>query len=139
MKFHNADQHYVLVLEKGEELTAELEKFCETMEITSGWIQGLGGALDAEMGFYNLAAKGYEWHKLDSGPYEITGLQGNISQYEGTTVFHMHASLAGSDLLTRTGHINRLTVGGTVELLITPLNANLVRSKDPETGLNTIS
>lgn len=130
---------YVVVLAKGEELHACLQAFAQQESITSAWVQGLGGALEACLGYYSLESKQYHQHQLNQGPYEITGLQGNIALKEGDHVLHLHASLGDASLQTQTGHIHSLVVGGTLELLITPLSTQLERSHNNLIGLDLIS
>jgi len=138
MKVFKNDQHWVVVIAKGEELISSLKDLCQKESIYSAWVQGLGGSLEATLGLYNLETKEYEQHQLADGPYEVAGLQGNVSVFNGEVALHLHASLAGADLQAKAGHIHKLVIGGTMELMLTPLQNPLERRYSKDIGLSLI-
>lgn len=137
MRYYKSGNDYVLVLDKGEELMESLTKFAQETKTPSAWLEGLGAALEAELGYYDLENKNYIW-KTAAGPLEITGLHGNIVQTDGQPRLHIHATLAGRDYQAVGGHVKRLTAGGTVEVLARPLDTRLTRRRDEPTGLDLL-
>jgi predicted DNA-binding protein with PD1-like motif len=133
------DNHtYLVVLKKDEELLAELDKFVQTTKLQQATISGLGGALQVELGFYNLKTQAYQWRLVDE-LCEIASLQGNLARDEnGKPAFHLHGVFAGENYQVLAGHVRKLIVGGTCELVIQPFGELLERRVDPETGLNLL-
>lgn len=130
----------IVVLQKGEELIAALRQFVAEVGMRAGTVSGIGGALEAELGFYDLASQAYRWKTFDQ-LQEITTLQGTVAVDEerGETVLHLHGVLSGPDYQTVGGHVKRLIVGGTCELTVEPFGEALVRRRDDETGLNLLN
>lgn len=138
MKYYQSGEQYVLVLQKGESLTESLEAFMDAVPLSAMWVQGLGALTDVTLGFYDLEAKTYQWQDF-SGTFELTGLQGNaVRQPDGTVRLHLHATLADATYRTFGGHIRQALVGGTCELLVTPVRAALVREHDAAVGLELL-
>lgn len=127
-----------MLLKKGEELFESLARFVKEKDVSSAWFNGFGAAKEVELGYYDLANQKYEW-KTFNGPLEITGLQGNIVQKDDQPVFHAHGSFASENFETVGGHLKRMIVAGTCELLVTPLNLGLTRQLDDEVGLELLT
>lgn len=138
MKSYAAQDHFVIVLDKGELLHDRLTSFLRSQHIEAAWIQGLGAALEVTLGFYNLETKQYQWKDF-TGPFELTSLQGNAVSDADGPVLHMHATLSDAQYQAFGGHVQRLVVGGTCELLVRPLSAKLTRQLDDTTGLNLVA
>ncbi len=138
MKYHKDKTQYIVRLDKGELLIEQLNRLIKKEQIASAWVNGLGGAAWAELGFYDLEKQKYHWKRFDE-LMEITSLQGNIAVDEaGQTAIHLHGSFARSDMSGVGGHVKDLAVGGTCELRISMVSAALVRRKDAEVGLNLL-
>ncbi len=138
MKYRKDKTQYIVRLEKGELLIEQLNQLIQKEQIASAWVNGLGGAAWAELGFYDLEKHEYHWKRFDE-LMEITSLQGNIAVDEaGQTAIHLHGSFARSDMSGVGGHVKDLAVGGTCELRISIVSAALVRRKDAEVGLNLL-
>src|SRR5687767_9842093 len=90
---------YVLVLRKGELLIRSLVEFCSEQQVKAGWLSGIGAVSAAEIGYYDLKSKAYKFER-QSGFYEIVGLGGNISQWQGQIIPHLHIQLADKQLQT---------------------------------------
>jgi predicted DNA-binding protein with PD1-like motif len=132
------DRQYVLVLEKGDSLFEKLQEFVNEHSFKGAWLQGLGAALDLELGYYDLAAQEYHWKQF-AGIYEITGLQGNIVlDSAGKPLFHLHGTFSDQNYHVIGGHVRQLTVGGTCELFIKEVAMDMSRTHDAQTGLNLL-
>ncbi len=127
----------LLVLKRGEELHASLIAYVRDHDLTSAWVQGLGGSGTVTLGYYNFDTREYEWREF-TDPLEILTLTGNMSIVDGEPFWHIHGSFGKRDFNLVGGHVRELVVGLTCELLITPLEAPLTRTFDDETGLKLL-
>lgn len=115
-----------------------LIKFAQKEKPRGGWISAIGGAAWAELAFYDLKAKGYEWKRYDKN-LEITSLQGNIAWDGKTPVIHLHGTLSDVNMQTIGGHIKELEINGTCELFVHNwFQDKLTRSQDDQTGLKLL-
>jgi uncharacterized protein len=128
----------VIVLKKGESFPGAFTKELEKRGVTSGFFFGLGGFLEADLAFYDLEQKKYIVRPFDKGPYEVLGLTGNIAKAGDKLVVHAHSVLGTRDYTTIGGHVQKAVVGGTLEIFVGKLGAQLEREKDNETGLSLL-
>jgi len=126
-------------LDKGERLIESLIKLVKQNEINGAWLNGLGAVKWAELGFYDLPNKKYEWSKINR-PLEILSLEGNIAWINNEPIIHIHGSFSDDKMQTLGGHVKELEVGGTCEIIINTLNSSeLLRLHDEDTGLNLLN
>lgn len=118
MVYKKIHYNYILRLEKGEEVVDSLYRFCKEHELGHGWIHGLGGLLEARLGYYNLNRKKYIFRSIKD-VRELVSLQGNISKIEEELLLHLHGVVSDSHNKSSGGHVEKLVAGGTVELIIT--------------------
>ena len=138
MTYRFDGNNYILVFKKGEEVCQGLTSFVNHNDLASGWIQGVGGALEVEIGYYNLEKKTYEWQSYDQ-TCEIVSLLGNIAIDEKKDpALHLHGVFADEDNETIGGHVRRLVVAGTCEIFIHVFEQPLMRAFDGETGLKLL-
>lgn len=128
---------WLLRAEKGEQLMRSLQSFCEEQDIRSGIISGLGGALWAELAFYHLDQKAYEFDRIDE-PLEISNLSGNISSVNEKPFLHVHATVADMNYHSYAGHLKELEVGGTCEVYIKTFPEPVSRVHNDEIGLKLL-
>lgn len=139
MKFAPDGSNYLARFERGERLMVALTTFVREQNITGAWLSGLGAAEWAELGYYDMAAKQYQWRKFDT-LLEILSLQGNVAWQQGEPVIHLHGTFSDQHYQVVGGHVKDLQVGGTCELFIqlTGSESKLKRLFDQETGLNLL-
>lgn len=130
-------EEYILRFQKGELLVEELLSFAREQSIKSAWLSGLGGLSWAEIGFYNLPSRKYAWRKLDE-LLELTNLSGNIAIQNSQPILHAHVTVSNSDFMAYGGHLKEALVGGTVELYLRPLDMEIERTEDQDTGLKIL-
>lgn len=135
MEYKKAGEHYVLRLEKGEEIIEKLEEFCGKEGISSGHFQGIGGLDRAEIAYYDMADREYHPRVLDKPPMELLSLLGNVSVAERKLKVHAHVVIGRTDFSVIGGHLNRGIVFPTCEIVFIPLEDGLERKMDKETGL----
>ena len=129
------DKHYVIRIDKDEEVLSKITELCDKEDIKCGSVVGLGAASYVKVGLFNTVEKQY--HSKDfSGPMEITSLIGNISKMDNKTYLHFHINLCNEEMNVFGGHLNECIIGATCELVLTKLDGDVLREYDSEIGLN---
>lgn len=128
---------YVLRFDKNADVFAELLQYCKDNSISAASFSGIGAAGQVILAYYNLAEKTYEDHTIQED-MEIVSLLGNVSLLNGTPAIHAHGSFSKKDLTLIGGHVKKLIVSATCEIVLQKLNGTLRRAKDAETGLNLL-
>ena len=131
-KFNN---HYVLRLEKNEEILTKIKELCEKEDIFLGTISGLGAANKVEIGLFNTETKEYKTTTME-GMFEITSLIGNITRKENEVYLHCHINFSDLSLQVYGGHLVSATISATGEIMITKIEGKVNREKNEEIGLN---
>jgi uncharacterized protein len=138
MHYRRTQNELLVRLDRGEKLIENLNQLTIAEGLRTVWLQGLGGAQSAELGFYDLDSREYEWqsfHEL----MEITSLEGNLAWVDDQPKWHIHGTLSGRDYQTVGGHVKELIVGGTCELrLVVMSDISLTRRVDSATGLQLL-
>lgn len=129
-----------LILERGEELFATVKSFCEEHGIHWAQFQAIGAVEDVEIGYYDLPTREYVFRE-EVGPFEVSSMDGNITELNGAPVMHAHASLSRCDetLETIGGHLRKATVAVTLELCMWEVTQPLIRRYDDDIGLDLIT
>lgn len=130
--------NYLIRVDKGEQLVAALTEFAGKQNVAGGWVSGVGGALWAEVGFYNLDIKQYAWRRLDQ-LLEIVSLSGTLAWSNNQPVLHLHGVFSDQNMQLYGGHVKELEVGGTCEIFLHVWNkSQLSRSHSEEIGLKLL-
>ena len=129
------DKHYVIRIDKGEEVLSKITELCKNLDIKCGSVVGLGAASYVKIGLFNTIEKKYH-SKEYSGPMEITSLIGNISRMDNEVYLHFHINLCDDAMNVIGGHLNECIIGTTCELVLTELDGNVNREFNQEIGLN---
>lgn len=137
MKLKPSSSSHLLVLKRGQSLMEQLNDFASQHQLTSAWVSGLGGSGTVTLGFYDIDQRDYDWRQYNQ-PLEILNLTGNLAIVDDQPWWHIHGVFSGPDFQAVGGHVRDLTVGLTVELHITPLDANMTREYDDTTGLKLL-
>ena len=80
----------------GDLVIESLTEIVKKMNISSGWISGIGAIEDVVVGMYDIHTKEYD-KKRFSDEYELVGLNGNISLKDGTPFIHAHIIFSDSE------------------------------------------
>ena len=127
--------NYLVRLDKGERLMESLEQFVHETKLRVGWVNGIGGALEAELGFYDLDSKKYQYQRFE-GLSEIVSLSGSLAFDEnGKLIVHLHGVLSDKQYQTMGGHVKDLVAGATLELFVHLSHLPVTRKLDGEVGL----
>lgn len=130
-------QGWLVRLDHKEELVRSLTDFCVQKEIGSAWITGVGGAQWAELAFYHLETKAYEYDQIDE-PLEVTSLNGNVTLLNGKPFLHLHATVGDMNYHSYSGHVKELAVGATFEVKIDVFDEPINRVHSDANGLKIL-
>ncbi|MDO8571741.1 MAG: DNA-binding protein [bacterium] len=135
MRYHReTDNRLIVGLERGEDLRSSIETLSVQFRIESAYVSAIGALKDPELGYYDLSKKEYIRRRF-LGIWELISLQGNISLYNTTPLFHAHVSIGGSDFQVFGGHFFNGTIGVVAEIHITPMPTPLHRLYCESIGL----
>ena len=134
MKSVKSGDSFILRFDKNEELVRSLSEFVKNQGIAAGWISGLGGALWAELAFYHLDQKAYEFDRIEE-PLEIANLTGNITTFNDKPFLHIHATVSDLNYHSYAGHLKELAVAATCEVKIDTLKTPISRVHNDACGL----
>jgi predicted DNA-binding protein with PD1-like motif len=133
-----ASDTHLLVLRKGEEIMQQLTAFATEQRLPGAWVDIVGGAAGATLGYFDPTAREYRWRTYDE-PLEITGLHGNLAYVYCAATWHLLCTFARSDYSVIGGHVKECPIGLTGEILLTTRRDRLTRVFDDETGLKLLS
>lgn len=151
MKFKKDNRRYILRLDKGEELTETLAKFCDDNRLGFASFHGIGGLKECTLAYFDVKTGEYLKKEFnEDGIFELLSINGNISIKEGKTFVHAHVVLGKKDYSTIGGHLVKGIVNPTCEIFLIALSdekndertssnhpcpLNISRKKDKDTGL----
>ncbi|MBW3670805.1 MAG: DNA-binding protein [Acidobacteria bacterium] len=135
----SGDGNFLLVFDKGDDLLGELKSFLGKQSVKASRLMGIGAFRRAVIGYFQREKKDYDQIPVEE-QVELTSLLGNSSVDEsGDVKIHIHVNLGRSDGSIIGGHLMKAEVWPTVELVVEPLDAAVIRRMDDETRLPLIS
>ena len=137
MQFQRFDGQYVLRLMPGEEVMQTLLDFVDQHGIRGGSFMAFGAFSRVRLRYFDVEAKHYRDHEVNR-QVEVVSLLGNIARVDGRPQIHMHTSVSDASGQTNSGHIGEGIVRPTLEVFLTPLEGELRRRRDPQTGLELL-
>lgn len=132
-RFHS-DDHWLLRLDRGEDVLRSIRDFARTHAIGHASIHGIGAIEGVTVGAYDLEKREYVRRELEGG-YEVLSLMGNLGWVEDEPFPHLHVVLGDLEGRCVGGHLFAGVVHVTLELFVHPQRARLPRVHDEETGL----
>jgi len=136
MKFILQDKNqYMLRFDRGEDIIQGVIDFCGDQSIIAGYFSVIGAASEIVISYYNLDKKEYEDRHITEN-LEIAGVIGNVATLDGTIIVHAHGTFSDSDMQVLGGHIKKIIVSATGEVMFNKLDGVIVREYDDNTGLN---
>jgi predicted DNA-binding protein with PD1-like motif len=138
MQFKTIGSKTIIRIDKGEELKASITEICNTLNIKTGTITGIGATNNATIGVYNTET--YKYHSQTIiGDHEIAPLIGNITQLNDKPYLHLHITLSDYTNRAYSGHLDRAIISATFEGVIDHIDTIITRKKDPKIGLNLLN
>lgn len=108
---------YALIFSKGDEIVSGITEFAQKNNIQSGHYQGIGDALQIEVGWFDYSRNQFLIIPIE--PAEVTSFTGDVAWYNKRPVAHTHMSAALRDGSVKGGHLFKMIVGPTFELIFT--------------------
>jgi len=134
MKTRKCGDELLVCLSRGDILPDVLVDVIRQHDITAAVIRGIGALKDVELGYFNIDTSVYE-KKFFSGSYELVSLNGNLGWAGDDAVVHLHAAIAGPDLVLHGGHLFKGTVSVTGEVFLRKMDTKIERKDDAASGL----
>jgi predicted DNA-binding protein with PD1-like motif len=136
-KFVTTPTGYLMVLRRGDDVIASIEKLAEEQKIPSASLTGIGFLSDVTFGFFDFGKK--EFQPKTFHDVEMASMTGTIAWKDGKPSVHAHAAAAGRDFNAVGGHVLAAKVGpGSVEVSVVVHDKQLQRLKDPGIGANVL-
>jgi predicted DNA-binding protein with PD1-like motif len=129
---------FAVVLDKGDEATAELVAFAREHQVTGAGLTAVGACREATLGYFDPDIMGYRDIPV-AEQVEVLSLLGDIASKDGEPALHAHAVLGRRDGSTVGGHVQRAVVWPTLEVIVTESPVHLRKRVDEETGLALIA
>jgi predicted DNA-binding protein with PD1-like motif len=121
----------------GEEVIAGVTSFLEEQDIRGGFLSGIGAVKGLVLGYFDTEKKEYAKRNFDE-VMELGNLSGLVGYSDGKPVPHLHATVAGPEMISFTGHLFRAEAAVAVEIVLTDLGEEIPRVQDKDTGLKLI-
>lgn len=135
MDYRRFENHYVIRLDRGEDIVTQLKELAKKEEIKLATLSGLGACGKVTAGVFETANKTYKSYTFE-GNLEIVSLGGTITTMKGEVYTHFHISVSDENGNVYGGHLNEAIISGTGELVLTVINGMVEREFDEEIGLN---
>ncbi len=123
-----------MTLDKGEEFFAVMNEFSEVRN-SSFTFSAIGGCNLVELAYYDLDLKEYITKEFVERNIEIITMTGNVAWYEGKPLIHTHGIFGRRNYECFGGHITKLNISATAEIVIDWLDEKIKKEYDPESGL----
>ncbi len=135
MEYNRFGNTIVARLDRGEEILDRLKAIALAEDIKLAGVQALGATDSFTVGVYNVETQQYKANEF-SGSFEIVSLTGTVNTMNGEYYSHLHMSAGNERGEVFGGHLNRAVISATCEMIITVIDGEVDRFRDPETGLN---
>lgn len=134
----NGLRTYVLIMDKGDEAFEQITSFAQENGITGASLTAIGACSGATLGYFDPETLKYRSNRFDE-QMELLSLIGDIATKDGKPALHAHLVLGRKDSSAVGGHLQKLDVFPTMEIVLTETPAHLRKRVDPQTGLALIA
>jgi predicted DNA-binding protein with PD1-like motif len=129
---------FALVLDKGDEVVAELTAFAKAESVTAAHFTAIGAFSAVTLGYFERASK--EYLKIPvREQVEVLSLIGDIAIAAKGPQVHAHVVIGGRDGSARGGHLLDARVWPTLEVILVESPRHLHRRHDADSGLALIT
>lgn len=129
---------FLLVMDKGDEAFERIGGFAADHSVTAASLTAIGAVREATLGYFDAEIADYRSTHF-AEQMELASFIGDIADKDGTPALHAHVVLGRRDSSAIAGHLQRMIVYPTMEVVLTETPAHLRKRIDPETGLALIS
>ena len=128
----------VLTTDKGEEFFTVMNAFAKERDM-SFTFSVIGGCNLVELAYYDLDVKKYLTKEFSDKNIEIVTMTGNVAWYEGDPLIHTHGIFSDRNYACYGGHVMKLVISATGEVVINWLTEKLTRIFDEDTCLKLLN
>ena len=128
----------ILKVEKGEDCINVLKELAQKRN-SSFHFSMIGACSLAELGYFSPKTKKYSTKEFTTDSIEILSFNGNVAWDEEKPIVHAHGVFSSENYECFGGHVVKLIISLTGELIIHWLPIKLVKKYDEETGLKLLS
>ena len=129
---------FALVLDRGDEVVAELTAFAKAESMTAAHFTAIGAFSAVTLGYFDRASKQYLKIPVRE-QVEVLSLIGDIAIAKEGPQVHAHVVIGGRDGAARGGHLLDARVWPTLEVILVESPRHLHRRHDADTGLALIA
>lgn len=133
----NGIRTFLLVMDKGDEAFEQITNFAAENDILAASLTAIGAANAATLGYFDPGINDYRYTDFDE-QMELASCIGDIAESDGKPAVHAHIVLGRKDSSAIAGHLKKLRVFPTMEVVLTEAPAHLRKRIDPQTGLALI-
>jgi predicted DNA-binding protein with PD1-like motif len=128
---------YAIIFREGDEALSGLTDFAIAHGVKDAHFTAIGAAQSATLAWLDLSKKSYL--RIAVGEQvEVLSLIGDIAEFGGKSVVHMHTVLGKPDGTTVGGHVFELNVRPTLEVFMTVNTPPLQKKADDASGMKLI-
>ncbi|GAB3867637.1 DNA-binding protein [Nocardioides maradonensis] len=124
-------------MDKGDEAFEQLGLFAREQGVTAAGLTAVGAARAVTLGYFDPVLSDYRSTEFDE-QVEVLSLVGDIAAKDGEPAVHAHVTLGRRDSSAIGGHLQKMSVWPTLEVVVTEMPAHLAKKVDHETGLALI-
>ncbi len=127
MEYRKLDKyHYVIRIDKDEEVLSSLIDFCKWEDIKLGSLTGIGNASKIVLSIYDIDSKSYI-EKEFNGSLEINNLIANITKKDDFNIVNAHVNFSDTNFNSYGGKLVECIIGVTCEIFVTTIDGNINR------------
>lgn len=135
-KYTKVPTGYLMVLQQGDSIIPELERFAVKENIPSANLTAMG-FVNVTFGFFDFKTKQYTPKTFKE--VEMAAMQGSIAWKEGKPSLHLHGVATDREFKAYGGHILEGTVStGSLEIMIIVHDKRLERRRDEVLGADVL-
>lgn len=134
---HHGLRSFLLVLDKGEEAHSAITAFATEQSINAASLSAIGAARSVTLGYFDPETSSYHSTEFRE-QMEVASCLGDIADNDGKAAVHAHIVLGRRDSTAVAGHLQKLHVFPTMEVILTESPTHLRKRFDPATGLALI-
>ena len=127
----------IIRIDKGEDVLDVLKSLAKKKNLPFNFSM-IGSCSSVELSYFDAKTRKYFSKIFDKGNIEIVSVNGNVAWYENEPIVHAHGVFSNEKYECFGGHVAKLTISLTGEVVIDWLPNKIMKKLDPETGLRLL-
>ncbi len=134
---HGGERTFALIFEMGDEVMSNLIDFAKKNQLGGSRLSAIGAFSDVTLGYFDWEKKDYKMIPVHE-QVEVLSLLGDVALEDDEPKVHAHVVVGRSDGSTRGGHLVKVHVRPTLEVILIEAPKHLQKQIDPESRLALI-